>query len=210
MKSYAETQLLYLDTDASQIGLKSCPTTNQNWSSCPRDKAPDNSIIRPTKFASKGLSSAEIGYSNIERQALGILHSFKKFCHYCFAREVHIITDHKPLVTIFKKDLAMLSQRIQLTLLRIQQYRVTIIYTPGPDLFKADCLSRQNHKENKDKEIPGMQLNVATIQTTTNIPDCMMIQQLQDAMSQDDHLQQLKADIIRGWPENKGQILQDL
>ena len=29
---------------------------------------------------------------------------------YCFAREVSIITDHKPIVTIFKNDAATLSQ----------------------------------------------------------------------------------------------------
>ena len=97
----------------------------------------------------------------------------------------------------------MLSQRIQLILLKICQYRVGIIYKPGPDLFIADNLSRQYHKENKDDEMPEMQLNIDAIQTTTNIPDCMMKQQLQQATSQDDHLQQLKDYTIRGWPEEK-------
>ena len=48
-----------------------------------------------------------------EREALGILHGLKKLHHYCFARELSIITDDKPLAAIFKKDVAMLSQRIQ-------------------------------------------------------------------------------------------------
>ena len=77
------------------------------------------------------------------------------------------------------------------------------------DLFLIDWLSRQNHKENKDMEIPGMQLNIDAIQTMTNIPDCMTIQQLQHATSQANHLQQLRGYIIRGWPENKDQIPQD-
>ena len=38
----------------------------------------------------------------------------------------------------------------------------------------------------------------------------MTIQQLQQATSQDDHLQQLKEYIIRGWPENKEQTPQDM
>ena len=42
-----------------------------------------------------------------------------------------------------KKDLITLSQRLAWTLLRINQYRVRIIYKPGPNLFIADCLSRQ-------------------------------------------------------------------
>ena len=55
-----------------------------------------------------------------------------------------------------------------------------------------------------------MQLNMDAIQTTTNIPDCMAIQELQQANSQDEHLQQLKEHIIKGWPENKDQIPQDM
>ena len=67
-----------------------------------------------------------------------------------------------------------------------------IIYKPGPDLFIAD------HKENKDEEVPGMQINIDVIQTTTNIPDHMTIHELQQAMSQDEHLQHLKEHIIHG------------
>ena len=56
--------------------------------------------------------------------------------------------------------------------------RVRISYTPGPDLFIEDWLSRQNHMENKDAEIPSKELNINVIQTTTNIPDCMTTQEL--------------------------------
>ena len=52
-------------------------------------------------------------YSNIEREVLVILHGLNKFHHYCFAREVYVITNHKPLVYIFKKDVATLLQQIQ-------------------------------------------------------------------------------------------------
>ena len=47
--------------------------------------------------------------SNIKREALDILHGLKKFHHYCFVREVHVITDHKMLVTLVSKDVAKLS-----------------------------------------------------------------------------------------------------
>ena len=77
-----------------------------------RDEVPDNSILRPIAFASKSLTGAEKRYSNIEREALAILYGLEKFHPYCFVREVSIITDHKPLVTIFKKDVATLSPRL--------------------------------------------------------------------------------------------------
>ena len=117
------------------------------------------------------------------------MHGFERFCHYCIVREVSIITDHKPLVAIFKKDVATLSQRIQHILLRIHQFQVKIIYKPGPDLFIVDWLSRHNHTENKDEEIPGMDIKVDAIQTATDIPECMSIPQLQQATAQDNHLQ---------------------
>ena len=97
----------------SGIRLKAGLLQTRSGTSFPRDKAPDNSILRPIAFASNRLSSAERRYSNIEREALGTLHNLKKFHHYCFVREVSIITDHQPLVAIFRKDIAMLSQRIQ-------------------------------------------------------------------------------------------------
>ena len=87
-----------------------------------------------------------------------------EFYHYCFARKLSIIADHKPLVAIFKKEVATLSQRIQWILIRMHQYRVRIIYKPGLDLFIADWLSTKNNTENKEAEIPGIQLNIATIQ----------------------------------------------
>ena len=82
---------------------------------------PDNTVLHPIAFASKSLTCAEHRYSKTEREALGILHGLEKFHHHCFAREVHVITDHKPLVAILKKDMAMLSQCIQHILLKIHQ-----------------------------------------------------------------------------------------
>ena len=97
-------------------------------------------------------------YSSIKCKALGIFHSLEKFNHYYFVREVGGIMDHKPLVSMFKKDVATLSQCIQHILLKIHQYRVQIIYKPGPEIFFADWLLRHNHTEGKDKPIKGMDI----------------------------------------------------
>ena len=69
--------------------------------------------LRPIMFARKSLSSVERRCSNIEGEALGILYRFKKFHHYCFVRDMSVIADIKPLVTIFKKGVTTLSQRLQ-------------------------------------------------------------------------------------------------
>ena len=156
---------------------------------CPRNTAPDNTILRPIAFASKGLTSAGQRYSSIIREELGILHALERFHYYCLVREVSIITDHKSLVAIFKKDVATMSQRIQCILLRIYQFWVRILYKLGLELFITDWLSRYNHTENKDAEIHGMDIKVDAIQTTTNIPECMSIPQILQAIMQDKNLQ---------------------
>ena len=113
MKFYDDTKLLHLETDASRLGLGAAQLQTYEGTTCQKDTVPDNTILHPIACASKSLTGAECRYSNIEREALGILHGLEKFHHYCFAREVYIITDHKPLVSIFKKDVEMLSQWIQ-------------------------------------------------------------------------------------------------
>ena len=81
---------------------------------------------------------------------------------------------------------------------------------PGPDLFIANWLSRQNHKEDEDEEIVHMQVNVNTVETATNIPEYMTIHELQHETALDNHLQQLKEHIIKRWPENRDNIPQNL
>ena len=153
---------------------------------------------------------AEQRYSNIEHEALGILHGLEKFHHYCFGREVLIITDHKPLVSMFKKDVATLSQHRQCILLKIHQYRVQIIYKPGPEIFIADWLLRYNYTEGKDKPIKGMGVQVDAIQTAMDMPECVSTAEIQCASEQDNHLQQLKSLIITGWPNSRDKVCEEL
>ena len=140
---------------------------------------------------------------------LGILHGLEKSHHYCFGREVLVITHHKLQVSIFKKDVGTLSQWIQCILLKIHQYRVQIIYKPCPDIFIADWPSRHNHTEGKDQPIKGMEVQIAAIQTATDMLECLSMTEQQQASSWDDHLQKLK-NIIAGWPDSKDEINAEL
>ena len=81
VKFYDETKPLYLEIDASGIGLGTTLLQTRDGTTCPKDTAPDNTILRPITFESKSLTSAEYRYSNTEREALGILHGFEKFHH---------------------------------------------------------------------------------------------------------------------------------
>ena len=150
---YDDTKPLYLETDYSGVGLGAALLQMWEGTTCQKDTVPDNTILHPIAFASKSLTGAEHRYSNIEREALGIMHGLEKFHHHCFAMEVHVITDHKPLVAIFKKDMPMLSQCIHHILLKNHQYRLHILCKPGSEIFIANWLSQHNHKEDKDEPI---------------------------------------------------------
>ena len=78
MTFYNETKPLYLEIDASGIGLGAALLQTRDDTTCPKDTAPDNTVLRSITFASKSLTSVEWRYSNIEREALGILHSLEK------------------------------------------------------------------------------------------------------------------------------------
>ena len=103
MKFYNDTKPLYLETDASRVSLGAALLQLHDNTTCQKGMAPDNTILQPIAFASKSLTGAEQRYSNIKQEVLGILHGLEKFHHYCFGREVLIITDHKLLVSRLKK-----------------------------------------------------------------------------------------------------------
>ena len=109
-----------------------------------------------------------------------------------------------------QKDVVTLLQHIQCILLRIHQYRVQIIYKPGPDIFIADWLLSHNHVEGKDKAIEDMDVQVDAIQSTTDMPECVSMAEIQQASVWDDHLQILKSFIISGWPDMKDKLCADL
>ena len=169
------SKLLYLETDASGVGLGDALLQLHDNTICQKDRAPDNVILCPIAFASKSLTGAEQRYSNIKREALGILHGLEKFHHYCFHRQVIVITNHKPLVSIFKKDVATLSQHTQCIFLKIHQYMVKIIYKPEPKIFIADWLSQHNHVKGKDRPFKDMDIKVNAIWIATDIPECIHI-----------------------------------
>ena len=70
VKFYDDTKSLYIETDASGVGLGTALLQTRSNRSCHRDKALDNSILRPIALSSKSLTGAEKRYSNTEREAI--------------------------------------------------------------------------------------------------------------------------------------------
>ena len=101
---------------------------------------------------------------------------------------ISVITNHKPLVAIFRKVFVSLSHRLQRMLLRMHQYNIMIFHKLRQQLFITDWLSRHNHETNRGEQIPGMCITIKAIESCMDImdiPDCMTADEIRIIMLDD-------------------------
>lgn len=99
----------------------------------------DNS---PVAFASRALTSAEVKYSQIEKELLAIVFAMERFHEFVYGRPTLVHSDHRPLESILQKDLDKVSARLQRLRLRLLKYNASVKYVPGSKVVVADALSR--------------------------------------------------------------------
>ena len=122
---------------------------------------------RPIAYASMTLNKSERNYSQVEKEALAIIYGVKKFYNYLAGRKFEIITDHKPLTTIFNpsKSLPVYAlNRLQRWAMILMSFNYTIKYKSTAEHCNADCLSRLpagNDEEFKDLD----SIEIAAIHT---------------------------------------------
>ena len=83
---------------------------------------------RPIAFASKSLTPTQLSYSNIEREALALVHGVQRFHTYLYGRRFTVITDHKPVVMTHQKPLNRAPPRLQRMFLNLTGYDFELIY----------------------------------------------------------------------------------
>ena len=85
---------------------------------------------RPVAFASRTMTETERRYSQIEKEYLALV------------EKITAVTDHKPLETILAKSINSAPKRLQRMMLRLQKYRLNIVYKKGTQMYISDHLSR--------------------------------------------------------------------
>lgn len=95
---------------------------------------------RVISYASKSLSDVEKRYCQTEKEALSLVWGTERFYYYLFGRSFELVTDHKPLETIFGMK-SKPCARIERWVLRLQSYAYKVVYKSGKNNI-ADPLSR--------------------------------------------------------------------
>ncbi|XP_036340020.1 uncharacterized protein K02A2.6-like [Rhagoletis pomonella] len=146
LSHFNESLPLVLATDASSFGI-GVVLSHIHPDGCER----------PIAFASKTLDKHQVKYSQIEKEGLSIIFGVKRFNQYLYGRKFTLITDHKPLVTIFNpsKHLPLTTtNRLQRWAVILMAYNFDIKYRATTAHGNADALSRlpMPTDENFDKQ----------------------------------------------------------
>ena len=158
--------------------------------------------LRPISYASKTLSSTESNYSNIEHELLGLLFAFTHFKHFTFRRLVHVITDHKPLVSLFRKSLVNSSPRLTRMLVQLLDFTLDVRYQPGAQMHLSDAISRLSTHDNcKGPTIQNLDVSIHAIEELTGF-NSLSVDKIWHYTAKDQAMQYLIDHINNGFPES--------
>ena len=107
--------------------------------------------MRVVSYGSRVMNETERRYSTTERECLALFWGLRKYRHIILGYRVNILTDHKPLLDLFKKREFINNQKFNRWFLAILEYGPEIKYIPGKCNTLADGLSRAFEDEEKEK-----------------------------------------------------------
>ena len=193
---YLDSNLpIYIGTDASKKGIGVVMLEpDDSVENTSRTEVPNN--LRPVFYASKTLMTTESNYSNIDCEMLGVVFSMLHFKHFKYGRQIHIITDHKPLITLFAKNLATTSPRLSQMLIKILDYVLVLHHQEGSKMHLSDAIPRQSVHDSdaaksKAKLIANFNISIHEISEITGFKS-LTVQDIKEENIKDCQLTKLK------------------
>ena len=153
---------------------------------------------KPISFASRMLTKAEKNYSQIEKEALGLVFGVIKFHEYLFGRKFTLITDHKPLLKILGPKTGvppLAAARMQRWALILAAYTYEIQYKPSGEHGNADALSRLPIA---DKSFPKSN-PIFRVSYLDSLP--ITAKDVAQETDRDPVLSKVKHYVLTGWPK---------
>lgn len=124
---------------------------------------------RPVSFASRTLNKSEVNYPTIDKELLAIVWAIKHFRPYLYGKHFKILTDHRPLISLFNmKDP---SSRLFKFRLLLEEYDFTIEHVKGSENAAADALSRISITSSDLKHMHELCVSVMTRAQKRNLTD---------------------------------------
>ena len=139
-----------------------------------------------------------------------------KFHHFLYGKEFTLETDQKPLVSIYKKHMNDISQRVQRLIVRSFPYLpFKVVYRKGTDIPVADALSHVTPIYPEDNiQLPIIAVNMIITQILMSIESqssfSNKLDQLRKSTVQDEQYTRLRGYINTGFPCDKKNLLTDL
>ena len=138
-------------------------------------------------YASRALSDVESRYSQTEREMLAVVWGVEHFHLYVYGAQFSVITDHKPLIGIFKNH-KQISPRMERWKLRLMPYDCQLIYRPGRDAENpADYMSR--HPCPTAREEQNLAEDYVNYVCTNAVPKAMTLEEIKQETRNDAEMQ---------------------
>uniref|UniRef100_A0A914E5V9 RNA-directed DNA polymerase n=1 Tax=Acrobeloides nanus TaxID=290746 RepID=A0A914E5V9_9BILA len=165
-----------------------------------------NGTEKAIAHVSKTLTKSEQNYAQIEKEAYAIVYGFNKFHQYLWANHFTLLTDHKPLVTIFGSQKGIpqtAASRLQRWALILMGYSFNIEYVNTKNFGQADGLSRlplDSDQQFEETEAESEKFHIANIHSTqAELP--VDVKQIARETTKDPILMQILKWIQGSWPE---------
>ncbi|CAS00993.1 Protein CBG28002 [Caenorhabditis briggsae] len=166
---------------------------------------------------SKALTAPQRNYSQIEKEAFGLITAVTKFHKFIYGRHFTLKTDHKPLLSIFgdKNGIPLYNaNRLQRWAIILLNYDFSIEYVNTHDFGQADALSRLiseqiQQTECEDRVIAQVESEVLTNLVTTCDQLLVTAKMIRASSKKDPLLNQVYQYTISGsWPKTSDKTSQ--